>query len=111
MKLDDFIGEIGTRKAHSEGAKLPLANDQYLLVAGSDSDVSREVLYDVVRLDVTGYESMDEMRKLYARLVIGWSFDDKFSVEYVAEKIFKESPKILDAVVEFSRNNANFTNP
>lgn len=112
MKLSAFLENNATRDLHAEGYTLPLDDNQSLVIYGPDSDVAREVSADKYRLNPSD-KDIDfplEVKRLYARLVKSWTFDEPITVELVIE-LFTEYPFIYDKVVQAATDRSNFTRP
>jgi hypothetical protein len=127
-----------TRRAANRGAKLFLTDpltakktEDFLVVLGIDSDEARRAEAEFQRKVRDTYADLDDEDKeakrdkvlavlaessdadqleKAARLVIGWggpNFADPFTKEAVKE-VLGEAPQLVDAVVVFSANRADF---
>jgi hypothetical protein len=111
MNFDEFIEKHGTATKQGAGAKLPIGDTgEFLLVVGLESKIGQTASWDMARMNKASVNFAEDMRALYARLVIGWSFDDKMTHKKVV-RIFEERPALMGEVVEFAQNSENFTTP
>lgn len=109
MKLKDFLSEHATRDLHNEGAKMDIEDGNWLTVLGPDSDIGRQVAAERFRVNRAGNDNFEsDLRRLFARVVIGWSFDEPIKVDLVDE-LFEAYPFIYDRVVTFYMDRGNFT--
>lgn len=114
MKLKDFLKDHATRDLHNEGSRMDIEDGNYLVVLGPDSDVGRQVASEKYRIaseidrkeDPDAFD--DAVRRLFARLVKDWSFDEPITVDLVNE-LFIEYPFLYDRVVTHYSQRSNFT--
>ena len=109
MNFNDFINANATKDAHNDGAKLFLDDkkEQYLLIYGPDSDIGRQVEYEKYRIDPKKQDVPSELKRLFAKLVRGWSIDEPVREDLV-ETLFTQCPWIYDKVINFFQKRANF---
>ena len=107
MKFSQFLEENATRSSHNEGFELVIGEGQHIVIYGVDSDVARQIAIERYRIDPSNGDVADQVRKLYARLVKSWSFDEPVTVE-LAEELFREYPFIYDKVLDNYSKRSNF---
>jgi len=110
MKLDEFLEEFGTSDKHGEGSRLMINEEHYLLIAGCDSEIGQKVQWEMVRANRDDSEALDAMVNIYAKLVIGWSIDEKLTHKK-AVTVIKSRPSLLPEIMSFYQDRGNFTKP
>ena len=103
--------DLFTRDIANQGRKMPVKTidgketDDWLLVAGSESDIWEGIKADYSRRLLAAEEG-DITEVSLAPMVIGWSYREECTTDNVQE-LLNNAPYILDAIDLFSKNEAN----
>lgn len=114
------IKDFHTRKAANQGIKVSLVlptgeeTEDYLIVAGRDSDKFREKETEILKRLAQWFNEGKELKsdkedrlELLSSLVLEWSFEEKLSEDSVID-FLREAPQITDQIEDLSNKRELF---